>query len=107
MGAKRPDQLVFLPSDSTDPEPLTAAQRVPGLLYVPEFITPADECELLAHLDGEPWLSDLKRRVQHYGFKYAYRARAIDSSMSLGPMPAWLLPVRRRLVERGIFFRVA
>ena len=29
-------------------------------------------------MDARPWLSDLKRRVQHYGYKYDYRARAID-----------------------------
>jgi alkylated DNA repair dioxygenase AlkB len=80
---------------------------VQGLLYLPEFITPSEEKELLAHIDREPWLTDLKRRVQHYGYKYDYQARAIDDSMQLGPIPEWLGFVRRRQVERGFFCRLA
>lgn len=80
---------------------------VPGLLYLPEFITPSEEKELLAHIDRAPRLSDLKRRVQHYGYKYDYRARAIDDSMSLGPIPEWLGSVRQRQVERGLFCELA
>lgn len=61
---------------------------VTGLLYLPDFITAAEEQELLERIDREPWLTDLKRRVQHYGYKYDYRARAIDLSMCLPDVQA-------------------
>ena len=80
---------------------------VAGLLYLPEFVTPSEEKELLAHIDRAPWLTDLKRRVQHYGYKYDYRARAIDDSMSIGPIPEWLGSVCERQVERGLFCELA
>ena len=38
-----------------------------GLTYQPEFITPIEEQALLVQINAEPWLSDLKQRVQHYG----------------------------------------
>lgn len=80
--------------------------ELPGLLYLPEFITCSEEEELLVRIDREPWLTDLKRRVQHYGYKYDYRARAIDESMNLGPIPDWLHAIREQQVTRGIFSKL-
>ncbi len=82
----RTDQLSLLGEDGPPPE------IPPGLCYKPEFVD-VDEAEgLLREIDSEgaPWLSDLSRRVQHYGFKYDYRARRIVRSMHLGPLPGWL-----------------
>lgn len=70
---------------------------VKGLTYLDTYITPAEAAELLNHIDQQPWLADLKRRVQHYGYKYDYRARKIDQSMRLGPLPVWLQPLAQRL----------
>jgi alkylated DNA repair dioxygenase AlkB len=75
----------------------------PSFLYVPDFVTQAEEQGLLAHVDREPWMTDLRRRVQHYGYRYDYRARVIDISMHLGPIPMWLLRIGERLVEGGYF----
>jgi len=49
-----------------------------GLRYLADFITPEQHDELLQSVDAEPWLTDLKRRVQHYGYKYDYPARKTD-----------------------------
>ena len=76
---------------------------VPDLLYIPDFISADEETELLADIDREPWLNDLRRRVQHYGYRYDYRSRAIDDSMHLGPTPGWLRFIRVRLVEHRLF----
>lgn len=43
---------------------------ISGLTYVPDFITPAENDFLLSQIDQQPWLTDLKRRVEHYGYKY-------------------------------------
>lgn len=60
-----------------------------GLKYVPNFITQQEHNLLIKQIDSKPWLSDLKRRVQHYGYKYNYKARAIESSMQIGGLPDW------------------
>ena len=60
---------------------------VPDLLYVPDFISAEEEADTLVRIDGERWLNDLRRRVQHYGYRYDYRSRVIDVSMRLGPIP--------------------
>lgn len=66
------------------------------------FISVAEEVELLRQIDSNPWLTDLKRRVQHYGWKYNYKSRSLDYSMYLGKLPQWLEKYARRLVERGL-----
>ena len=76
-----------------------------GVVYEPEFLR-SDECErLLADIDArdEQWRDDLRRRVQHYGWRYDYKARAVTADMRLGPLPDFILPVAERLRERGWF----
>ena len=75
---------------------------VPGLRYVREFITPEDEQRLTGTIDDGEWRGDLKRRVQHYGWRYDYSARQVDSSMRLGPLPDWADSIGRRLVAEGL-----
>lgn len=70
---------------------------IPGLAYVPDFISAAEERALMKAIDDQPWLNDLKRRVQHYGYKYDYRARAVTPDSYLGPLPDWLEPVAKKL----------
>jgi len=74
---------------------------VPGLKYAAGYVTGSDEATLLAAVDAEPWRGDLKRRVQHYGYRYDYTARTVDPSMYLGPLPAWAQPLVSRLVADG------
>ena len=63
---------------------------IPGLSYLPDFISSEEENLLLQAIDRQAWLHDLKRRVQHYGYKYNYKARSISMDMALGPFPDWL-----------------
>jgi hypothetical protein len=74
---------------------------IDGLKYVPGFIDEPAQIELLAAIDREPWLNDLKRRVQHYGYKYDYKARKIDRSMYLGKLPIWAQPLADKLQSEG------
>lgn len=77
--------------------------EINGLSYIPDFITPAEEQALLQTIDAHPWLTDLKRRVQHYGWKYDYTARRVDETMRLGVLPDWLMELCRRLQQGGHF----
>lgn len=78
-------------------------ERIEGLTYIPDFITPAEETALFDTIDQHPWLTDLKRRVQHYGWKYDYTARRVDESMRLGSLPDWLRDYCKRLCNEGYF----
>jgi hypothetical protein len=60
-----------------------------GLTYLENFITQDHQKQLITIIDEQIWLDDLKRRVQHYGYKYDYKARRIDTSMYLGELPLW------------------
>lgn len=84
-----------------------AHPRVRGLIYQPEFLSEAEERELVETIDQAVWRDDLKRRVQHYGWRYDYRARQIDESMHLGPLPRWAEQLARRLHEEGLLPHVA
>jgi alkylated DNA repair dioxygenase AlkB len=74
---------------------------IQGLSYVEDFLTESDHDQMLAVIDAQPWLSELKRRVQHYGYKYDYKSRFVDVTMRLGDLPLWAAAVGRRLLEAG------
>lgn len=75
----------------------------PGLVYTEDDVSDVEATALLASVDAAPWLGDLQRRVQHYGYRYDYRARSVDRSMYLGPLPAWSQPLVQRLHAAGTF----
>ena len=61
-----------------------------GLEYDPAFLTASEEAELLERIDAQEWLTDLSRRVMHFGYKYDYSNRRLDQSARIGPLPEWL-----------------
>ncbi|MCU0511065.1 MAG: alpha-ketoglutarate-dependent dioxygenase AlkB [Anaerolineae bacterium] len=75
---------------------------IPGLHYVADFVTPAEQAALLAAVDAQPWLDTLRRRVQHYGYLYDYRRRTITPEMFLGPLPAWAQALAQRFEQAGL-----
>lgn len=82
-----------------------ATVSIPGLRYLPNFIDAETEAALLATIDQQPWLNDLKRRVQHYGWRYDYKARGITQDLHIGVIPDWLAGLCERLSAEGIFSR--
>lgn len=74
---------------------------IDGLRYIPAFVDESQERDLLAAVDAEPWLGDLKRRVQHHGYRYDYKARKVEPSMYLGLLPTWAQPLAARLAADG------
>ena len=59
-------------------------QPIQGLTYTKDYITTKQEQLLISQIDQQPWLNDLKRRVQHYGYKYDYKAHKITSDLKIG-----------------------
>lgn len=64
--------------------------EIPGLKYIAGYISSEQERELTDLIDSSLWNLELKRRTQHYGYKYDYKARYVDSSYYLGEMPHWM-----------------
>jgi alkylated DNA repair dioxygenase AlkB len=82
---------------------MSQISTVPGLRYLPRYLEAAAEERLIQIIDAQPWRSDLARRVQHYGYRYSYKARRADPSMYLGPLPLWLLELAQKLHAAGLF----
>ncbi|MHB8626658.1 MAG: alpha-ketoglutarate-dependent dioxygenase AlkB [Aggregatilineales bacterium] len=78
------------------------AYHIPGLRSIPEYITLAEQEGLLNTINQQPWLTNLKRRVQHYGYRYDYKRRALPAEMYLGILPDWLLTLAERLHADGL-----
>ena len=76
-----------------------AIAAIDGLQYKKDYITETQHDWMLARIDEHPWLDDLKRRVQHYGFKYDYKARRVDMGMHLGELPEWLKRLSQKLYK--------
>ena len=82
---------------------------VPGLKFVEGFLTPEQQANCVRRVDTaeSEWRNDLSRRVQHYGWRYDYKARAITPDMHIGALPDWLGEIALRLYEEtGLFDRV-
>lgn len=85
----------------------TVVPAIPGLTYLPDFLSAAEQKRTLEVIDGSDWMPTLERKVQHYGWRYDYRSRVVTTDMHIGPLPAWLDDLARRLFrETDSFDRV-
>jgi alkylated DNA repair dioxygenase AlkB len=71
-----------------------------GLVYVEDFIYNEKQEKLLETIDSQAWIMDLKRRVQHYGYRYNYKSRSIDLSMYLGELPEWAGEIAQQIKDK-------
>lgn len=78
------------------------AAVIPGLHYLGDYVSDGEQNTLLGCIDAQPWATDLKRRVQHYGFRYDYKRRTVDQSITLGSLPDWAAELAERLLHEGI-----
>jgi alkylated DNA repair dioxygenase AlkB len=77
--------------------------NISGLTYIPSYISSEYQEKLLKIIDTQEWNLDLKRRTQHYGYKYDYTSRSIDPSYYLGDMPYWIDELCSKLHRDAIF----
>lgn len=77
--------------------------RKGGAECLDDFISPTEEAELLHIIDQQKWMQDLRRRVQHYGYRYDYKKRNITEDDRIGALPDWVQPICDRLLEQNIF----
>lgn len=71
--------------------------QVPGLTYIPDYISLDEQNLLLSIIDQQEWSTKSKRRVQHYGYQYDYKNGLLASSSYLGALPNWLQNIAKRL----------
>jgi alkylated DNA repair dioxygenase AlkB len=65
------------------PEDLPA---IPGLQYLPEFVTTTEELALVSAIDRATWDTSWDRRRQPYGASYGNK----NSAAEIRPIPSWV-----------------
>ena len=87
-------------------EGLQEVATVPGLKYMEGFLTPEQQDYCVRRVDAAEaeWRNDLSRRVQHYGWRYDYKARAITPDMHIGALPDWLAKLAQKLYDETSLF---
>uniref|UniRef100_A0A5B7AMY2 RRM domain-containing protein n=1 Tax=Davidia involucrata TaxID=16924 RepID=A0A5B7AMY2_DAVIN len=88
------------PSQVNDlvPVSLVASElNIPGIYLLHDFVTAKEEEELLAAVDGRPWKSLAKRRVQHYGYEFCYETRNVNTKRHLGELPPFVSSILERV----------
>ena len=95
--------LFDAPEIDTDESRIAARLIDSGVTYVPTFLTGGESEELLTKIDAKLWMHDLKRRVQHYGWRYDYSSRVVTEEMRTAPLPDFIQNIARQLTKRGWF----
>ena len=90
--ATPPSQRSFFPPDLPD-----------GLTYLENYVSQEDAATLVRYVDAKPWRADLKRRVQHYGYRYDYKTRQARREDHLGPLPRLFQRLADQLTTDGYF----
>src|SRR5258708_6001689 len=75
---------------------------LPGLHYLQNAISQEYHDQLITAIDQQTWLTDLRRRVQHYGYRYDYKSRSVDASQFLGPLPEWSEAFLKQISQDGL-----
>jgi len=76
---------------------------IPGLVYLPGFIDPAQDAELIRQLDEQPWEEIRRGRVQNYGYTFSYQNKGSVDRETFREPPAFLQALSEQLVERDVF----
>ncbi|KAG7385058.1 Alkylated DNA repair protein alkB 8 [Phytophthora pseudosyringae] len=81
--------------------------RVPGLRFVAEFITEAQEAACVAFFErenGAHWANTIRaRQVQHFGYEFNYDTRRCDPDEPIKePIPEVLRPMIEKIAACGV-----
>jgi alkylated DNA repair dioxygenase AlkB len=80
---------------------VNARNLPPDVVFFENFLSKDEEATVAARLDAGEWSNVLKRRVQHFGYRYDYKARTITPDAYLGGLPDWLAFFAEQLVAGG------
>ena len=71
--------------------------------YRANFITKEEEVTLIEAINKQNWDHSLRRRVQHYGYRYDYKERKATADKKIGELPNWVSFLCERLLTQNIF----
>jgi alkylated DNA repair protein alkB family protein 8 len=95
--------LIYTPLGYTDLRLITheaaLVPTVPGLHYVDEFLSEAEEHALVEAIDGMEWTKLTNRRVAHWGFNFLYGSNSYEHE-PLGEIPNCFTFLLDRIEER-------
>ena len=86
---------VYKKIEDSDSEEEEKEESPKGLSYFPGYITKDEEKYFIDFINQQDWNSDLKRRTQHYGYKYPYDTK--DKLIKTTPIPKEFIPLIERL----------
>ena len=86
----------------TDHRTATATAATPsifsaGALLLSDLLDEAQSKDLLDQINGYPWSTEIGRRVQHYGMRYAYGSHS--AARPAPPLPCWATTLADRIQE--------
>jgi len=81
-------------------------EGIRGLTYFSEILDPSIQTMVMDKIDASPWRDDLKRRVQHYGYRYDYKSRNVDRSMQIGELPEFAIEIAHRMIDLDLIAEV-
>lgn len=74
--------------------------QIPGLKYLPDFISAAEEAALVAEIDRSGWCNvGMRRLVRQFGICYSFSRRSVVSTDIQEPIPEQGTAIARRLVQ--------
>lgn len=85
-----------------DDKSIETFHGIKGLSYYRNFISDDEQKKLLNEIDQQEWSEVINRRVQHYGYRYDYKNKSIDSYY-LGPLPEFVSYIVERMMSKNIF----
>lgn len=81
-------------------------KKVPGLVYLPNYLKKDDQDDLLQVIDRQSWSIKEQRKIQEYGYKYDYQDGSFVASTYLGTLPDWAQSIAVRLAKDGLILNV-
>ena len=84
------------PASICNPVQYDDARVPPGFLVFPEYLTESEETDLLDEIDCQEWDTTIKRRVQHYGFRFQYSKLNVDKDTPIREFPPLCQAIQNR-----------
>ena len=95
-----------LPAPPRSAIQVKSIDKIPGFKMLPDIISEAEEERIISEIDHSEWSSELQRRVQHYGWRYDYKLKQVDSTMRIGKLPEWAEMMAQRLFKSGYLLEI-
>ncbi|WP_421659071.1 alpha-ketoglutarate-dependent dioxygenase AlkB [Leptothermofonsia sp. ETS-13] len=76
---------------------------IPGLRYLPNYITEAEEAALVAGVEQAGWQNaGMQRLVRQFGIRYSFFRRSVAPEDSHEPLPEWGQAIALRLYQENL-----